>query len=256
MSSSQKSTEGLRTLLSNNQLRGQFGEQVADNLLKMAGFVHGQDYEFNKSQSGTETRPDFAIFMPDGTRVNVDAKFPYKNLQRMVEADPEDKETREKYLKLFRQDVKEKVKQVSSRDYISPEDQTVDFVILFIPNEMIFSYIYDKMNDIWEDAMNKKVIFAGPFNFTAILRLIKQAYDNFKIQENAQKIIGYIRSFEKEWEKYSTEFEKIGDRIQSLNNQYETVSSTRSRQLMRSVDKIKLEDTSSGRESQDTLPIA
>ena len=37
------STENLRKELSNNQLRGQFGEQVADDLLKMAGFVRGVD---------------------------------------------------------------------------------------------------------------------------------------------------------------------------------------------------------------------
>ena len=44
------STEGLKKVLSDNQVRGQFGEQVAEDLLKMAGFVKGVDYEFNKSK--------------------------------------------------------------------------------------------------------------------------------------------------------------------------------------------------------------
>jgi len=90
------STENLKKVLSNNQLRGQFGEQVADDLLKMAGFVKGVDYEFNKEQAGSETRPDFAIFLPDRTRINVDSKFPYANLQKMTETD--DKEMKEKYM--------------------------------------------------------------------------------------------------------------------------------------------------------------
>ena len=63
-----QTTDNLRQLLTNNQLRGQFGEQIADNLLKMSGFVQGTDYVFNKEQKGSETRPDFAIFLPDGTR--------------------------------------------------------------------------------------------------------------------------------------------------------------------------------------------
>jgi DNA recombination protein RmuC len=242
-------TDNLRKLLSNNQLRGQFGEQVADNLLKMSGFVQGVDYEFNKEQAGSETRPDFSVFLPDGTRINVDAKFPYANLQKYIEADQEDEEVRKRYFDAFKQDVRKKIKDVTSRDYINPEDRTVDFVILFIPNEMIFSYIYDKMNDTWEEGMQKKVIMAGPFNFTAILRLVKQAYDNFKIQANAQKIIGYIRSFEKEFGKYNEEFEKLGGKISQLNNQYEVVNTTRTRQLLRTVDKIKLEDG-----SQDVTP--
>lgn len=232
------STESLKKVLSNNQLRGQFGEQVADNLLKMTGFVKGVDYEFNTQQEGSKTRPDFCIFLPDKARINVDSKFPYQNLQRMAET--EDKEMKLKYMKLFETDVKEKIKQVGTRDYINPEDKTVDFVILFIPNEMIFSYIYEKMPEIWDNAMRNKVVMAGPFNFTAILRLVKQTYNNFQYQKNISQIIGHIQTFEKEFKNYNEEFEKIGIRIESLSKQYEEVSTTRTRQLMRTVDKIKL----------------
>lgn len=233
------STEGLKKALSNNQIRGQFGEEVADELLKMAGFVRGVDYEFNKEQAGSETRPDFAVFMPDGTRINVDSKFPYSNLQKMSES--ESKEQRAEYHKLFVQDVKEKIKQVTNRDYINPEDKTVDFVILFIPNEMIFSYIYDKMPDVWKDAMANKVILAGPFTFTAILRMVKQSYDNFKIQKNIYEVIQHVKTFEKEWIKFSDEFEKVGNKILAVQKQYEEVEGTRYRQLQRSIDKVKLE---------------
>ncbi len=234
------STEQLRKLLSDNQLRGQFGEKVAEDLLKMAGFVKGQNYEFNKEQSGSETRPDFSIFLPDGTRINVDAKFPYSNLQQSLKT--EDKAEKEKYRKLFEQDIKQKIKQVTSRDYINPEDKTVDFVILFIPNEMIFSYIYDKLNDVWQEAMEKKVIFAGPFTFTALLRIIKQAYDNFTLQSNIAQVVTNVRMLEKEFVKFSDEFEKVGDRIESLNKQYESVSRTRVNQMTKIMDKVQLED--------------
>ena len=37
--------------------------------------------------------------------------------------------------------------------------------------------------------MAKKVVLAGPFSFTAILRMVKQAYENFRIQENIYKIV-------------------------------------------------------------------
>ena len=245
LSSHQKITESLSTttqalkkVLSNNQLRGAFGEKVAEDLLKMAGFVKGVNYEFNKKQSVTDTRPDFAILLPDGVRINVDAKFPYQNLQKMAES--KDKATRRQCLKDFKQDVRQKIKQVSGRDYINPEEKTVDFVVVFIPNEMIFSFIYDKMGDIWEGAMRKKVIFAGPFSFTAILRMILQAYDNFRYQKNVQSIIGHIRLFEQEFTKYNQEFVKIGSRLDSLNRQYNQVNSTRTNQLLRVVDKIKL----------------
>lgn len=235
-------TEGLKRVLSNNQLRGQFGEQVAEDLLKMTGFVRDVDYLINKKQTESSTRPDFTILLPDGVKINVDSKFPYTNLQKMTEA--EDQNTKKEYVKKFEQDIKDKIKQVTTREYINPANNTVDFVILFIPNEMIFSFIYEKMNSIWAAGMKDKVIFAGPFNFTAILRLIRQSYSNFKYQKNVSKIITLIKEFEDEFDNYNREFEKIGDRITSLSEQYEKVDSTRTKQLIRTVDKIKIEDGS------------
>jgi DNA recombination protein RmuC len=231
------SADKLKDLLSNNQMRGAFGEQVAENLLRMAGFVIGQDYRHNEAQQNENTRPDFTIFLPDQTKINIDVKFPYASLVKYAEA--EDKTEKERYWRTFKQDVKNKIKQVSSREYINPEDKTVDFVILFIPNEMIFSVIYDKMNDVWEEAMQKKVIFAGPFSFTAILRMVKQAYTNFRYQENLQHIIGLIQKFDSEYSKFSEEVNKLGERIASTGRQFDVVANTRNRALTTVVDKIK-----------------
>ena len=231
------STENLKKVLSNNQLRGQFGEQVADDLLKMAGFVVGENYTRQESENGA--RPDFTVYLPDRTKINIDAKFPYSALQRMTETD--DTDAKKRYMKEFESDIKEKIKQVTTREYISPEDRTVDFVILFIPNEMIFSFIYDKMPQIWEDAMAKKVVLAGPFSFTAILRMVKQAYENFRVQENIFKIVGHVQSVEKEYDKFSEEFDKVGVKIDQLQKQYSDVSTTRVNQMKRKMDLVRLE---------------
>ena len=233
------STDRLKDLLSNNQMRGAFGEQVAENLLQMAGFVIGQDYSVNTTTDTGNTRPDFTIYLPDKTKVNIDVKFPYASLVRYTES--EEKNKKEEHLRNFKRDVREKIKQVCTRDYINPEEHTVDFVVLFIPNEMIFSFIYDKMNDIWEDAMKRKVILAGPFSFTAILRMIKQSYTNFSYQENLHKIIGLIHKFDEEYQKYSESVDKLGERIVGVSNQYEVVSSTRNKKLTTVIDKIKSE---------------
>jgi DNA recombination protein RmuC len=247
------STENLKKVLSNNQLRGQFGEQVAEDLLRMSGFVKGTDYQYNQAQESADGgRPDFTIFLPDGTKINVDSKFPYANLQKLTEA--ENQAQRDEFKKAFERDVKEKIKQVTGRNYINPDDKTVDFVILFIPNEMIFSYIYDKMNDIWSDAMTRKVVFAGPFSFTAILRLVKQAYDNFKYQKNIREIVGHVKAFEKEFGTFYEEFQKFGDKIESLQKQYNIVSTTRTNQLVKRVERIQLsEGDTEGLEAQQKL---
>lgn len=241
-----KNTDRLGKVLSNNQIRGQWGEQIAEELLRMAGFVNEIDYLKNKSQQEAGTRPDLTILLPEGLKINIDAKFPFNNLQEWQKSD--DAEAKNNYMKLFRQDVKDKIKQIASRDYINPADNTVDFAILFIPNEMIFSFIYEHMNDVWVEGMKQKVIFAGPLNFTAILRLIRQAHSNFKYQKNVHKIIKLINEFFDEFSKYNIEFEKIGERITSLSDQYQRVDITRTKKLVGTVEKIKSE------ESDELLP--
>lgn len=232
-------TEGLKNVLSNNQMRGQFGEQVAEDLLKMSGFVAGVNYD-KQVVGESSSRPDFTVYMPDGMKINIDSKFPYQNLVKMSEA--EGKEEKEKYKRAFEQDIKTKIKEVTSREYINPEENTVDFVVLFIPNEMIFSFIYDRFPDVWQDAMGKKVILAGPFSFTAILRMVHQAYDNFRYQKNVATIIGYIKKFGEEFENYNKSFKDLGARIESLQKQYVAVDTTRTNQLIKIVNKIKTEE--------------
>lgn len=230
-------TRDLKNILSNNQLRGKYGEEAAENLLKSAGFVKGQNYIANETQDTVLTRPDFTILLPDKTKINVDVKFPLQALIKFQDSD--DKKDQDRYIKEFAQDVRQRIKEVSSRDYINPEEKTVDFVIMFVPNEMIFSFIYDKLSDVWHEAIKKKVILAGPFSFTAILRMIYQAYQNFKYQENLYEIIKLIKTFELEYNKFSLELEKLGDKLMSATNQYQVVATTRSKKLTGIVEKIK-----------------
>lgn len=246
-----ESADNLKNLLSNNQLRGKYGEEVAENLLKSVGFVKGQNYIANIEQDTVATRPDFTILLPDGAKVNIDAKFPLQALVKYQEV--EDKLEKERYLREFTSDVRQKVKQVAGRDYINPEENTVDFAVLFVPNEMIFSFIYDQLGDVWDEAMKKKVIMAGPFSFTAILRMVFQSYKNFKYQQELYSIIKLIKAFEQEYEKFSGELDKLGSRIQSVETQYQTVSVTRTKKLTGIIDKIKSEDILPEAEEQNKL---
>jgi len=245
------STDNLKNILSNNQLRGKYGEEVAENILRMLGFVKDLDYVVNLSQDTNANRPDITIKLPDKTKINIDAKFPYQSLVRYQEV--EDELEKKKYLAQFSTDVKQKIKQVTTRDYINPEEKTLDFVILFVPNEMIFSFICDKLGEVSSDALKKKVIITGPFSFAAIARMIRQSYDNFKIQEDLHRVVSLIGKFKQEFSKYSDEFDRLGDRIKSMSKQYDSIATTRTRQLTKVVDQIDEEDIDIIREDKKKL---
>lgn len=230
----QASTEGLKSLLANNRLRGDWGEQVAEDLLLAAGFVEKINYL--KQTSSGEGRPDFTILLPDGSKLNVDAKFPFDDLIAYQEAQTEIDKKRA--LTNFRAAVKNKIKDITSKDYINPESQTLDFVIMFIPNEMIFSFIYEKLPDINQYCNERRVVLAGPFGFTAVLRLVLQAYKNFRYEKDLQQILGLINKFRDEYGKFGDSLEKLGRQLEMTQKTYLEVEGTRSRQLTRVVDLI------------------
>jgi DNA recombination protein RmuC len=237
----QVSTNDLRNMLSNNQRRGEFGQDVAENLLKIAGFVKGQDYTTQERQETTGNRPDFTVLLPDKTKINIDVKFPFQSLQKYYKT--ENKEEQKKYLIDFKNDIKTKIKEVSTRDYINPEEKTVDFVIMFIPNEMIFSFIHEQYPDVSQDALKNKVIMCGPFSFIAILRMVQQSYDNFKFQKDIHNIYALIKKFEIEYTEFNKALITLGDRIDSASKQYDIVSGVRDRQLTKVMEKITSKET-------------
>jgi DNA anti-recombination protein RmuC len=85
--------------------------------------------------------------------------------------------------------------------------------------------------------------------------MVRQAYSNFKVQENVHEIVTHIKQFEKQFDLYNVEFEKLGSQIDSLSNTYQKVGSTRTRQLTRLVEKIKLEGSVEPMEPKLDIPI-
>lgn len=230
----QTSTEGLRNLLSNNRLRGEWGEQVAEDLLMAAGFVEKVNYL--KQFTTAEGRPDFTILLPDGYKLNVDAKFPFDDLITYQEAKTDTEKKRA--LAAFNTSIRNKIKGITSKDYIDAENQTLDFVVMFIPNEMIFSFVYEMLPDINDYASRQRVVLAGPFGFTAVLRMILQAHKNFHHEKSLIQILGLISKFQEEYTKFGDSMERLGKQIDTAQKTFMEVEGTRSRQLTRVVEQI------------------
>lgn len=243
----QVSTESLKNLLSNNRLRGEWGEQVAEDLLLAAGFV--EKVNFVKQATTNEGRPDFTILLPDGSKLNVDAKFPFDDLMEYQQAKTEP--ARKAALSKFSNSIKTKVKGITSKDYINPQDSTLDFVVMFIPNEMIFSFIYEKLPEINEYCNRRKVVLAGPFGFTAVLRLVMQAHKNFGYEKHMQEIFGLVSKFQEEYEKFGDHMQRLGSQLATVQKTFHEVEGVRNRQLTKVVDQITSQSETSLKDGED-----
>ena len=138
----------------------------------------------------------------------------------------------------FLRDVRQKVKEVSSRGYIDTSQGTVDYVLLFIPNESVYSFIHENDPRLLDDALRNKVIWCSPSTLYCVLAVVRQAVDNFALEQTSKEIISLMGSFRDQWEKYQGSVAVLGNRLESTQKAFEQVRGTRKRALDRPLDKI------------------
>lgn len=228
------STQQLASVLSNNQTRGAWGERIIEDLLQSSGLLEGTHYVRQTKQKSSDLKPDITLLLPDNRNVPVDVKFPYQAIQHMSET--ENKSEKVAHAKQFSTDLKLKINKVA--EYISSENGTLDYAILFVPNEMIFSFINQKFPELIDLAMSKRVMIVSPFTFLIVASTVRESYRNFMIGGKLKKVVQYIDEFVGEWGKFRDEFEKFGRSIDTLSTGYEKITSTRTKQLERRIEKI------------------
>jgi DNA recombination protein RmuC len=231
-----ETTNSLRSALSSTQARGQWGQRIADDILRLAGFIEGVNYEKDKSQDTATTRPDYTFLLPQGLKVNMDVKFPMSNYLRYLDAPAET--DKQKHKEQFLRDVRARMKEVTTRDYINPEERTVDYVILFIPNEQVYSFVNEHDRALIDDALKARVIFCSPLTLYAILAVIHHAIDNFNLERTASHMLSLLGAFNKQWELFAKSFDALGERIRDAQKEYDALTTTRKKQLDRQLKKI------------------
>ncbi len=228
------STEQLAKVLSNNQRRGEWGERIIEDLLQANGLQEGIHYLRQSKLGDSSMKPDITLLLPDHRNVPVDVKFPYQEVQRMSLA--ETQSDKQVHAQQFKRDLKIKIDKVAA--YISPENDTLDYAIMFVPNEALFSFINQKFPDVIDEALAKKVIVCSPFSFLIVARTVMESYRNFMVGKKIKEVIKHIDAFATEWLKFDDEFAKFGRSIEALQKNYETLSTTRKRQMEKKIAKI------------------
>ncbi|MCH7782667.1 DNA recombination protein RmuC [candidate division KSB1 bacterium] len=231
-------TGKLRETLASEHARGQWGERMAEDVLNIIGFVENINYQKAKTIDESNTRPDFTFFLPRGYKVNMDVKFPFDNYVKYCETDSEMEMEKSQYKKRFLKDVRGHIKEITTRNYINPEQNTVDYVLLFIPNEQIFSFIHEQDSNILDDALKIHVIICSPITLFAVLAIIRQAVENFAYEQRSNEVVNILNAFRKQWKMFVEKLEKLGKRIGDAQKDYDELIGTRKNQLDRHLNKL------------------
>ncbi|MCK5033700.1 MAG: DNA recombination protein RmuC [Calditrichia bacterium] len=232
----QETTNQLHSALASTKVRGQWGERMAEDVLKMAGFIEGINYLKQKSMDSSQSRPDYTFLLPQNLKLNMDVKFPLDNYMHYLETEAES--DRAKYKSQFLKDVRNRIKEVTTRDYINPEENTVDYMIVFIPNEQVYGFINENDRTLLDDALKTKVILCSPITLYAILAVIRQGVENFNLEKTAAQILSLLGTFNKQWEAFQESMDKMGKKIDDAQEEFTKLTTTRKKQLEKPLQKI------------------
>jgi len=229
-------TQQLREALASQKVRGQWGERMAEDVLRLAGFLEGVNYRRQGTLADSGTRPDYTFMLPNGLVMHMDVKFPLDNYVRHLEAtsDIERRQFRDQFLR----DVRARVKELTTRGYLDREGETVDCLLLFIPNEQVYAFVNEHDRSVLDDALRHKIVLCSPLTLYAVLAVVRQAVDNFRLEKTSDEILTLLSEFTRQWERYVAQLEKVQQKFDQVGKEYEALMTTRHRALQRPLDKI------------------
>ena len=225
----------LQRALADNRTRGQWGERMAEDLLRLAGLMEGINYH-RQRVTRTGSRPDFTFVLPKGLMLNMDAKFPLDNYLNFLAAEAEVDQRH--YRSQFLRDVSDRVREILKRDYIDPNDNTVDCVLIFIPNEQIYRFIHEEDDSIIEMSLQKKVILCSPLTLYAVLAIIRQAADNFALEQSSREVLELLNAISDEWRRYEGELSNVVTHINRAGESMGKLVGIRHRKIEKQFDRI------------------
>ncbi|MBI1869903.1 MAG: DNA recombination protein RmuC [Chlamydiae bacterium] len=211
----------LQEILRAPKLRGGLGEFFLGDLLSQ--IIPPEYYQLQYGfKSGAKV--DAVIRLGGRHLVSVDSKFPLENFLKGLSASSDlEKKT---YRKQFLTDVKKHIDAIASK-YISLDEGTFDFALMYIPAENVYyeTIIKDDTSEtshsLFHYALEKRVIPVSPNSFYAYLQVILLGLKGMKIEDKALETLGQLHRLADEFGKFKEDFDRVGAHLSNASGSFE-----------------------------------
>lgn len=196
--------------------QGRWGEVILETILEKSGLRKGEEYfmeyqlfdaegkPLRSEAEGKKMRPDALVMYPDNRHIIIDAKVSLNAFVRFIESD--DAQVQKEEIAAHVIAIKSHINELSKKAY-DDYDKTLDFVMLFIPNEPAYITAMQGEPDLWNYAYERRILLISPTNLIASLKLMvdlwKREYQNRNAQAIAErgakmydKFVGFVENLE------------------------------------------------------------
>lgn len=190
--------------------RGQFGEKIAEDVLKYLNLKEGIHYD--KQKSNDLNRPDFTFKLSSGCVLNMDSKFPLNNYLKYCEAS---EEGRKQYLTTFLKDVRDRIKEAAI--YVNPVENTLNFVLVFIPSDSLLQFILEHDKGLMDYCLSNRVVLCSPWTLYSVLSVVLSIESFINLDKQVIIRTEQMRGFYGEWQNYKDTIDKMKKSIEKVN---------------------------------------
>jgi DNA recombination protein RmuC len=181
-----------RALRGDSQTQGAWGEFILESILEKSGLERDREYFVQETITTAEgrLRPDVIIRLPESKHVIIDSKVSLTAYNNFVNSSSEDDKVI--HLKSHLTSLRQHMRSLGDKNYHkNVSNSSLDFVIMFIPIEPAYILAIQSEKTLYEEALEKRIVFVSPSLLIPSLQLIKntwkQEYQNRHVLEIAAK---------------------------------------------------------------------
>lgn len=248
----QSTTVTLAQALKSPTVRGRWGEMQLRRVVEMAGMV--KHVAFDEQVSTDGGRPDMTVNLPNGGILPVDSKVPLNSYLEVVEAC--DEVTRQVHLDNHAKAVKNRVRELSKKNYWEQFEDAPDFVIMFIPNEACLGAAFEVDVNLFEFAIEHQVLITTPVTILALLKAVAFGWQQSQLAENAKAIANVGKELYKRFEVFIGHLVNLQKNLNNTVGTYNQAIGSFERRLLPSVRRLQeLGVSQSELDSLDTIDV-
>jgi DNA recombination protein RmuC len=209
-------TQRFRMVLHSSQTRGRWGEETLRRVVEAAGM--SKHCDFVEQTGAGEGRPDMIVKLPGGRSIVVDAKVP--SLEFLDDLESADPERRAPAMQQHAAKLKETIRDLARRNYHAQVEGSLDYVVLFVPAESLFSAALEGDRGLIVWAAEQRIMLATPASLIALLRCVALTWQQFQQSENAREIVTAAQEFYNRVTVFTEHFARIGQGLNAANKAF------------------------------------